>query len=130
MRTARRSQCCAACWKRSRARLRRRRRPWAARRNSLHGEAAMSADALEPRRRVAVREALAAKRNVVVVVRKRRSRLRWIAGVSLLTWLPFGALALVAGQPDAPGVWIGQTVLALGALVTVSATVAVYVIER
>src|SRR5690348_2570119 len=123
MSTARRSPCCAAFWKRSRARLRRPGRPRAVRRTFLHAGAAMSGDRLEPRRRVAVREALAAKRNVVAVVRKRRRRLRWIAGVSLLTWFPLGALAQLANIDV--GVWAW----AAGAALAAGGTAVVYAIE-
>lgn len=84
----------------------------------------MSADALEPRRRAAVRDALAAKRKVVAVVRKRRSRLRWIASVSLLTWFPLGALAQLA---DAD---VGLWAWAAGGALAAAGAAAVYATER
>src|SRR5438067_7095018 len=81
-------------------------------------------------RRAAVREALAARRQVDAIVRKRRARLRWIAGGSVLTWLPFGALLLVVGQPSGPGTWLGPLIWVAGATLAASATAAVYLAER
>src|SRR5438067_8173094 len=84
----------------------------------------MSGDEREPRRRMAVREALAAKREVDAIVRKRRTRLRWIAATSMLTWLPFGAVAMLANLPDAVYIW------AAGAVAATGVTAAIHLAER
>ena len=88
----------------------------------------MSGDEREPRRRVAVREALAAKRQVAAVVRKRRSRLRWIAGLSLLTWFPLGALAQL--YPPLIYTGVGSWAWTGGAVLAAAAAAAVYATER
>jgi len=81
-------------------------------------------DEIESHRRVSVREAVAARRRVVIVVRKRRSRLRWLAVSSLLTWFPLGALAQLTGTG------IGLWMWAIGVALAAAGGAAVYAAER